>query len=1526
MHNSQTPSPEESETRPSTKRPRIADNTDEFSRALVPEYQDTDNQPILVSTENIRKDGEDTDETNKLKKAEENHIGQSFSTVKEESESLSCIVTASKENIAGGIALVEEELSSDSSYSVPKSEQSDYSCSTSQSSVQNYEDELLDLKEEEKEANTQKYLLLNRNMEKTYIDDFDATLTLDNQIEKPLLASRSNINNIPIPRQNEIEFKFSVKPADLADRLFSEEKEVNGVCWKGMLYPYGTSQFQTHADKFTLKNLSVFVKVRPATNDTDPYWTLPPMYFHIAVINQNDWRNSIYFQDQHQFCAEETDRGWHRVLENKNAEEFITPQSEVVVRIGVFPQRSGAYRKKFDPTKETPSQFRGLKNHGATCYMNSLLQSLFYVGDFRRAVFEMTADEEPDLPSEIGDDTESHREVQTLDFKDEAPVSEALQNLFYQLQRSESHTVSCKELIKSFGWDAADAFTQHDAQEFNRLLCDRLEERMKGTRSEGTIRRLFEGESEAFIRCLDVDFISTRKETFHDLQVDVKNVKGLKESLHRYLEPEILEGQNLYEADGYGKQRAEKGLRFIKFPPILQFHLRRVTFDMQMMDMVKVYDRFEFPETLDLSDLVPDAGEYQLHSVVVHSGDVNMGHYWAYMRPDNNETWMRFDDESVTVASEREAIDSNFGGADVLPFNYFQGEPAKSIDKIFSAYILFYVKKSEADELLRGPDPDLVNHSFVKRLKWQAYLADRTNLKKNELIGHVKIRLLVESDFRGMDFTNLMDWETKSSLANKNIICRKRTLTVLELQNSILEMIRNNEISGINLKSNEILGLYSMEVAIKAGMYFLSPIDFIFNDLAKNLHEPPFVNYSGSSHIVDLILLPIACPVSVDLTSTAQIQQAIKISRPMFTSFFDSEPPDPSSQLLFCTGIVNYHDGSCYGDFLTHVLQNAKKTIEKNFGNKDFNLLSRVTREIAEVEFPDPRSSPSRWKVMLLSESAALHELELGASEEVHLPRTPTQVIYYKMNSPHSNQFQTTENSGVRSVQFTENRDSLFGYDAFERTESDLAFRKALEPSNLFFSGQHTNMFSWTGDPPPVLPKYFSRNPKEWMEYHANQRKLTIKMYDPMLILGHYEDLLGRLITSDGMTSLNLQPQRTMSLNSSGSDVEEVTPAGTNPFFAQDSSAKRRNFNTSPSDSQEITQPGSPKSVAICVTHLDIDIRTPFSVVFQYVAWWLDLHPNFLWLFVGPPLLHSYAYNSTGNPLSVDADLADLRGRKKTDGIFRLIEFLSSSPGRMRQTLHFAVLPKSYDVMSPRDASGRVGLVVRIINSKGQSVAACLIFKRLDDNILDLVKDVYELLAENREYLDVVKSRGFTLKYPVELYRIGVEEHDSEVYYPLEGMRVRDLNGTVLDTGGEIFNKEIRFELDIMKKFYYRKVGVLPTHLSAIKDMFIQEGLQCIKLSHGSRARSFGRQTHFVIEVGALWKDVKQLIVKALEIPDAAGWTFFEENYGGYQQRLRDDTELLAGTNDVIHIRAEHTHPFFRPSNSRKTKAMHMRA
>ena len=57
-------------------------------------------------------------------------------------------------------------------------------------------------------------------------------------------------------------------------------------------------------------------------------------------------------------------------------------------------------------------------------------------------------------------------------------MTQPMQLLLMQLQFGD-HSVSTKNLTQSFGWTTMDAFTQHDVQELNRILSDRLEEKMK---------------------------------------------------------------------------------------------------------------------------------------------------------------------------------------------------------------------------------------------------------------------------------------------------------------------------------------------------------------------------------------------------------------------------------------------------------------------------------------------------------------------------------------------------------------------------------------------------------------------------------------------------------------------------------------------------------------------------------------------------------------------------------------------------------------------------------------------------------------------------------------------------------------------------------------------------------------------------------------------------------------------------------------------------------------------------------------
>jgi len=383
------------------------------------------------------------------------------------------------------------------------------------------------------------------------------------------------------------------------------------------------------------------------------------------------------------------------------ANSLIWPDGSLRVQVRVHIDADALAAHDEPPLEEealstAPAPYLGLENQGATCYMNSVLQALFNLPAFRRAVYLMPTEDE----------------MQTGESSASVPL--ALQRLFYCLQFGDVAPTTT-ELTRSFGWDAVDAFTQHDVQEMLRVLTDNIEEKMKGTPEEGAIEKLFRGQYVNFIECIDVDYRSTRKEFFYDISLNVRGCSTLEESFAKFLEVEVLEGDNAYAAEGHGKQRARKGIRFGDLPPVLHLQLKRFEYDPYIDNTVKVNDRFAFPEHLDLRKHFKPAGgspdpQYSLYGVLVHSGDVSGGHYYAFLRPTTGKQWIRFDDERIKRVRPRDAINANFGGVRMVP-SFRHNSELREPDHLThtrrssvgtSAYMLIYIR-CDSEEALMAP-------------------------------------------------------------------------------------------------------------------------------------------------------------------------------------------------------------------------------------------------------------------------------------------------------------------------------------------------------------------------------------------------------------------------------------------------------------------------------------------------------------------------------------------------------------------------------------------------------------------------------------------------------------------------------------------------------------------------------------------------------------------------------------------------------------------------------------------------------
>ncbi|KAL1549691.1 CSN-associated deubiquitinating enzyme Ubp12, variant 3 [Salvia divinorum] len=504
-------------------------------------------------------------------------------------------------------------------------------------------------------------------------------------------------------------------------KQYSEVFHVGGFKWRILTFPKGNN----------VDHLSMYLDV--ADSSALPYGWSRYAQFSLSVINQIHSKFTIRKDTQHQFNSRESDWGFTSFMP---LSELYDPGRGYLVNDTCIIEADVAVRKvvdywSHDSKKETG--YVGLKNQGATCYMNSLLQTLYHIPYFRKAVYHMPTTEN-DNPS--------------------GSIPLALQSLFYKLQYSDT-SVATKELTKSFGWDTYDSFMQHDVQELNRVLCEKLEDKMKGTVVEGTIQQLFEGHHMNYIECINVEYKSTRKESFYDLQLDVKGCKDIYSSFDKYVEVERLEGDNKYHAEQYGLQDARKGVLFIDFPPVLQLQLKRFEYDFVRDTMVKINDRYEFPLQLDLDRenrkyLSPEADSsvrnlYTLHSVLVHSGGVHGGHYYAYIRPTLSDQWFKFDDERVTKEDMKRALEEQYGGEEELPQTNpgFNNSPFK-FTKYSNAYMLVYIRESDTDKIICNVDEkDIAEHLRIRLKKEQE---EKEQKRKEKAEAHLYTIIKVAQD------------------------------------------------------------------------------------------------------------------------------------------------------------------------------------------------------------------------------------------------------------------------------------------------------------------------------------------------------------------------------------------------------------------------------------------------------------------------------------------------------------------------------------------------------------------------------------------------------------------------------------------------------------------------------------------------------------------------------------------------------------------------------------------------------------
>ena len=332
------------------------------------------------------------------------------------------------------------------------------------------------------------------------------------------------------------------------------------------------------------------------------------------------------------------------------------------------------WKLSFNENKKT-SPFVGLRNLGCTCYMNSLLQVFFNFIPFRESILK-------------------------CECKEEAKNSlYQIKKIFYSLKYLKIDYYSPEEFPDNFDNEILNVHQQMDVDEFYINILDKIENRLKGTKNENLVKYFFQGRQNDILTFQEgCTHHRTNINNFYSIQLQIQNKNNIYESLDALTEGELMNGDNCIFCPLCNKKLpVVKSQNFKSLPRILLFVLKRFEFNYDKMKKEKINDYYEFPLELDMNKYKSEINKnenniYILKSIVVHMGNCENGHYYAFIKNKNGK-WYEFNDTQVKPFDINLLNEETFGGEEGI---YINGEE-KLRKKNRSAYLLFYEKKDQSN-------------------------------------------------------------------------------------------------------------------------------------------------------------------------------------------------------------------------------------------------------------------------------------------------------------------------------------------------------------------------------------------------------------------------------------------------------------------------------------------------------------------------------------------------------------------------------------------------------------------------------------------------------------------------------------------------------------------------------------------------------------------------------------------------------------------------------------------------------------
>ncbi|PAV85380.1 hypothetical protein WR25_09819 [Diploscapter pachys] len=348
--------------------------------------------------------------------------------------------------------------------------------------------------------------------------------------------------------------------------------------------------------------------------------------------------------------------------------------------------------------------FRGLRNLGNTCFMNSIIQALQSADVFRNYLTRLPILEPDDIVEEqhpLVSPAYNTRRASIASFSGSPSsptdisnvVAEELRKVLISLtDLSETSAYSPDSFLQAM-WKMSPRFRgyqQQDAHEFLRVFIDRLHAELRRCRipesldrwltsviggqpanPNGTaVSRIFEGSLQSQVICLTCHTASNKHDPFMDLSLDIfvpaangrAQTMRLQDCIRRFFDKEELDQCEQYMCGNCMDKRPSTKQLFLKvLPNVLCLHLKRFRWSHVSYNRGKLDNMVDFPLTgLDISQYMApsalrDKNEehvtFDLSSLVVHHGSgVNCGHYVTFGK--HNGRWYLFNDSSVKPCSE----------------------------------------------------------------------------------------------------------------------------------------------------------------------------------------------------------------------------------------------------------------------------------------------------------------------------------------------------------------------------------------------------------------------------------------------------------------------------------------------------------------------------------------------------------------------------------------------------------------------------------------------------------------------------------------------------------------------------------------------------------------------------------------------------------------------------------------------------------------------------------------------------------